>query len=302
MSAADEIRSLPAPAIRGPRTLDHAYAACAAITRERAANFYYGIRLLPPDKRRALCAVYAFARRVDDIGDGRSPPAVKLAQLRSARDEVARMHHRAEGAHGSSVVLALADAATRFPLPVPSIVDLIDGVESDVRGTAYRCVDDLITYCRRVAGSIGRLSVSIFGATEPERAAGLADDLGVAMQLTNILRDVAEDHALGRVYLPVEDLQRFGLTADDLTRSSPRTTDVVRFEVARAQEWFGRGLPLLGLLDRRSASCVGAMAGIYRRILGRIEADPTVVFAGRISLQPWEKGWVAARSLVGVHP
>jgi phytoene synthase len=192
---------------------------------------------------------------------------------------------------------ALADAAATFPLPLGSFDDLIDGVEADVVGAAYAHVDDLVTYCRQVAGSIGRLSVAIFGAPDQERAAQLADDLGVAMQVTNVLRDVMEDRSLGRVYLPAEDLDRFGLPADGPASPSPEALALIRFEAARAREWFARGLPLLTLLDRRSASCAGAMVGIYQRVLARIDANPAMVFAGRVSLPAWEKGWVAARSL-----
>jgi len=289
--------SEPAPGIDVAR----AYRACAAITRRRAGNFYYGIRLLPPANRRALCAVYAFARRVDDIGDGDLPAPLKLERLRAARATVGALRAGADPGD-DPVAGALADALDRFRLPTASFVDLIDGVDSDVRGAAFVRFDDLVVYCRRVAGSIGRLSVAIFGAADPPRAAALADDLGVAMQLTNVLRDVVEDRSLGRVYLPSQDLERFAVAPEDLRSGSPAGAEVVRFEAARARGWFAKGLPLLGLLDRRSASCVAAMTGIYRRILARIEEDPGSVFAGRISLPAWEKGWVAARSLAGGRP
>ncbi len=281
----------------GRSELHRAYDACAAVTRTRAANFYYGIRLLPPDKRRALCAVYAFARRVDDIGDGAEATETKLSRLGAVRADVRRMMAPANGSRPDPVMAALADAAPRFALPLASFDDLIDGVESDVVGAAYPHVDDLVTYCRRVAGSIGRLSVAIFDAADRERAAALADDLGVAMQLTNVLRDVMEDRSLGRVYLPAEDLHRFGLPAAGPAKTSREAVELIRFEAARAREWFARGLPVLAMLDRRSASCVGAMAGIYGRVLARIEADPAAVFAGRVALRPWDKAWVAARSL-----
>jgi phytoene synthase len=286
--------------------VEQAYRVCASITRRQAGNFHHGIRLLPPQKRRALCAVYAFARRVDDVGDGALPTGEKLTRLGSIREDVAMLRISAPlpGATGwpDPVMVALADAMGRFPLPVASLTDLIDGVECDVRGMRYERFDDLVGYCRRVAGSIGQLSVSIFRATDPQVGAALADDLGVGMQLTNILRDVVEDRALGRLYIPVEDLERFGLDADTASGPSPATAELIRFEAARARGWFARGLDVLALLDRRSAACVGAMAGIYRRILARIDADPAAVFAGRISLPAWEKGWVAARSLAGARP
>ena len=267
------------------------YRACEALTRSEAANFYYGIRLLPSAKRRAMCAVYAFARQVDDIGDGEAPAQDKLIQLSAARDALAQ-------ASGNPMRLALADAERRFALPHDALEDLIAGVEMDVRDTSYETFDELVVYCRRVAGTIGRLCLAIFGSREPGAAGPLADDLGVAMQLTNILRDVREDLERGRVYLPLEDRRRFG--AEDLRAATgAEVAAVVSFEVTRAREWFDRGLRLLDLLDGRSAACVGAMTGIYRRILERIAEEPTAVMERRVSLPPWEKTWVAVRSLTG---
>jgi phytoene synthase len=155
-------------------------------------------------------------------------------------------------------------------------------------------------YCRDVAGSIGRLCLAIFnGQASPgsaNDASALADDLGVAMQLTNILRDVREDRDRGRTYIPVEDVRRFG--GEDLQElSETQAAELIRFEAARATEWFDRGLALVEQLDRRSGSCVLAMTGIYRSILERIEREPTEVLHRRVSLPVWEKAWVAARSL-----
>ena len=273
-----------------------AYRTCEEVTRARAGNFYYGIRLLPVPKRRALCAVYAFARRVDDIGDGRLSGEEKLVRLEGARGSLQRI----DAAAPDPVLSALGHAAHRFAIPIPSFADLIDGVEMDVRGTTYARFEDLLPYCRRVAGSIGRLSVAVFEASHPARAAELADDLGVAMQLTNILRDVREDRGAGRLYLPAEDLDRFGCGPDPSVAPSAALTTLVRFEAARAREWFGRGLQLLPLLDGRSRACVGAMSGIYRRVLARIEREPVRAVRERVSISSWEKAWVAARSLAGV--
>jgi len=273
-----------------------AYRHCEVVTRSHAANFYYGIRLLPPPKRRALCAVYAFARQVDDIGDGSLAAADRMQRLESARAGLGLIVPDSQ----DPVLAALADAASRYPLPVSAFAELIDGVEMDVRGATYPTFDVLEVYCRRVAGSIGRLSVEVFGATSPPAAARLADDLGVAMQLTNILRDVREDLTRGRTYLPLEDLVRFGLQPDLAHARPAALASLVRFEVGRAREWFDRGLRLLPLLDARSASCVSAMTGIYRRILARLERHPEDVLRRRVSLTSWEKAWLAARSLAGV--
>jgi phytoene synthase len=276
------------------------------VTREQAANFYYGMRLLGPDKRAALFAVYAFARRIDDIGDGSLPVERKAALLDDAADQLAR-------APGDDLVLiALAEARARFGLPEQSLRDLIAGVRMDVVGTSYATFDELVVYCRRVAGSIGRLCVAVFGGDAPPaprhpplrgaggglrgaggpRSGDLADDLGVALQLTNILRDVREDAERGRTYLPAEDLARFGVP--DGRTIGP----LVTFEAARAHEWYDRGLALIPLLDRRSAACVLAMSGIYRRLLERIEADPAAVLRGRVSLGTRTKVAVALHSLL----
>ncbi len=162
----------------------------------------------------------------------------------------------------------------------------------------YESFDELLVYCRRVAGSIGRLCVAIFGAREYERAVGLADDLGVAMQLTNILRDLREDAENGRVYMPREDLVRYHLSTDGRYEGEEGQLDAfTRFQVRRAGEWFDQSIELVGLLDKRSAACVLAMSGIYRRVLARIQGDPELSRTNRVSLAKWEKAWVATRSL-----
>jgi phytoene synthase len=271
------------------------FSACEAITRQRARNFWYGIRLLPPPKRRALAAVYAMARRIDDAGDDGHSPARAGAIL----DGIEQSLRALDPASPDPVVASLALAAGRFPLPMDAFGDLLAGVRMDVDGTEYATAADVQRYARRVAGSVGRLSLAVFGVPRGSAAAAmdLADDLGVAMQLTNILRDVREDLSLGRLYLPDEDLVRFGCRRDELPAGGPDVAALVRFEADRAAGWFARGLRLLPLLDRRSAACVGAMAGIYRRLLRRIAARPEVVLASRISLPGWEKGLVAVRAM-----
>jgi 15-cis-phytoene synthase len=266
-----------------------ARAHCAAVTREQAANFYYGMRLLPPGKRAALFAIYAFARRVDDIGDGTLPVERKRELL--SREAALLSEEPGE----DLVLVGLREAERTFPVPRQSLLDLIAGVQMDIDGETYATFDELVVYCRRVAGAVGRLCVWVLGA-HGEGAGDLADDLGVALQLTNILRDIREDGERGRTYLPAEDLERFGAP-------SPATIGpLVAFEAARAREWYERGLALLPMLDRRSAACVRAMSGIYRRLLGRIEGDPQAVLERRVSLGTATKVGVALRSLVGVEP
>ncbi|GAA0594624.1 presqualene diphosphate synthase HpnD [Actinomadura livida] len=280
-----------------------AYRHCAGVVRSQARNFAYGIRLLPGPKRRALSAVYAFARRIDDIGDDHGAPAAdRLAKL---ADERARLADPA--AHPADPVLvALADAARRHPIPLDAFGELIDGCEADVRGAGYDTFDDLLWYCRCVAGAVGRLSLGVFGTADPETAVPRADALGVALQLTNILRDVREDGENGRVYLPAKDLARFGCTLHRDERGRPadppeRLAALVRFEASRAEEWYATGLKLLPMLDRRSAACAGAMAGIYRHLLRRITADPLAALERRTSLPGWEKAAVSAKAMAGLR-
>jgi phytoene synthase len=332
--------------------LTEAYRECERITWTQARNFAYGIRLLPADKRRGLAVVYAFARRIDDIGDGTMPAEQKIAALEEARHAVLDLRSLEDPAtREDPVLLALADVQRNFPVPMQAFGELIDGCVADVRGTSYETFEDLLHYCRCVAGSIGRLSLGIFGTSQdPEQAARLADSLGVALQLTNILRDVREDYQNGRVYLPTEDLAKFDVGAaclggivlargDDPPEPpahggnpsprtplapahggnpSPRTplapahggeppprtlpaplTRLIEFEAERARDWYATGMRLLPMLDRRSAACTGAMAGIYRRLLDRIAAQPAAVLRGRVSLSAGEKAVVAVKALAG---
>jgi phytoene synthase len=291
--------------------LTEAYRECERITWAQARNFAYGIRLLPPGKRRGLAVIYAFARRIDDIGDGTLPAEQKIANLEVARQAVLDL---SQPDPDDPVLLALADTKRNFPVPIEAFGELIDGCVADVRGTSYQTFEDLHYYCRCVAGSIGRLSLGIFGTSgDPEVASRLADSLGVALQLTNILRDIREDHANGRVYLPAEDLAKFSVDlggADDPPRTStaggaarppvpPGFTRLVEFEAERARDWYATGWRLLPMLDRRSAACTGAMAGIYRRLLEKIAAQPATVLHSRMSLSTGEKAMVAVKALAG---
>ncbi|MGW0351337.1 presqualene diphosphate synthase HpnD [Streptomyces anthocyanicus] len=293
--------NMPAPVLA-------AYSYCEAVTGQQARNFAYGIRLLPTPKRRAMSALYAFSRRVDDIGDGVLADDVKVTRLDETRAVLARIQDGAvEEDDTDPVAVALADAARRFPIPLGGLDELIDGVQMDLRGETYETWDDLKVYCRCVAGAIGRLSLGVFG-TEPgargaERAPEYADTLGLALQLTNILRDVREDAEGGRTYLPADDLAKFGCAAGFNGPTPPEGSDfagLVHFEVRRARALFAEGYRLLPMLDRRSGACVAAMAGIYRRLLDRIERDPEAVLRGRVSLRGREKAYVAVRGLSGL--
>lgn len=292
-----------------------AYKHCEQITRSRARNFYYGIRLLPARKRAAMCALYAMARRIDDVGDDMGNRAPHEGPARDGRaaalDDIRRSLSllaetsagRPSGAvpAGDPVLTALADAAGKFPLPIIALEELVEGCSWDLAGRRYETFDDLVEYCRHVAGTIGRLSLAIYGSNDPGRAEPLADALGVALQLTNILRDVVEDRdVMGRVYLPAEDLERFSVSPtlegdlDDLCA-------LICFESGRASAWYEKGLDLLPMLDPRSRACTGAMAGIYHRLLERILAEPDSVLRCRVSLSPGEKATVALTALANAR-
>ncbi|MFI5084249.1 MAG: presqualene diphosphate synthase HpnD [Streptosporangiales bacterium] len=287
--------------------LTEAYRECERITWTQARNFAYGIRLLPAGKRRGLAVIYAFARRIDDIGDGTMPAQEKIAALEEARRAVLDLTLYRQGDLASPddpVLTALADVQRNFPVQMATFGELIDGCVADVRGTSYQTFEDLLHYCRCVAGSIGRLSLGIFGTSgDPEVASRLSDSLGVALQLTNILRDVREDYASGRVYLPAEDLAKFDCDPTTLSpdnrAQNPAFTKLVEFEAERARDWYATGWQLLPMLDRRSAACTGAMAGIYRQLLERIAAQPGSVLSSRVSLSTGEKAMVAVRALAG---
>ena len=279
-----------------------AYAMCERIVGTQAKNFSYGIRLLPGPKRRAMSAIYAFARRVDDIGDGDLPHDAKLAGLVETR----RQAEHPERFPEDPVLVALADSARRYPIDLGAFGELVDGCEKDQVGTTYATWDELAVYCRDVAGSIGRLSLGVFNPpalhTDPKPTEELADRLGLALQLTNILRDVREDLQNGRVYLPQSTLDEHDcelrlLEDGTLDPQGGRLAAVIRHEAQRAESLYAEGLGLLPLLDWRSRGCCGALSGIYHALLGLIEAEPEAIFWQRLSLPAKTKLAVAARAL-----
>jgi phytoene synthase len=280
-------------------TTTDAYAACHEITRAEARNFYYGIRLLPPAKRDALCALYALARRIDDIGDGDLPPARKRTELALGRKRLGSIEDVDD-----PVYAGVADAARRYPVPIEAFEEIVDGVELDLEQVRVADVDELIRYCRLVAGSVGRLCLAVFGSHGIDHgvAATYADQLGIALQQTNILRDIREDLRGDRVYLPADELHRFGveLRLDEtgsLADPQARLAGYIRYAAARAEDWYGLGLRLVPHLDRRSAASCRAMAGIYHHLLRRIGTSPVSVYDRRLSLSGAEKVSVAIGSL-----
>jgi phytoene synthase len=273
--------------------VERAYAHCRELAKASGSSFYAGMRLLAPDRRDAMFAVYALARRIDDVADGGLAPDEKLVELGAIRRSL-----DGPASSGDLVLVALADAAARLPIPLNAFDDLIEGAEADIHGKEYVTFADLEHYCRCVAGSIGRLSLGVFETSDRVRAAPIADDLGVALQIGNILRDVSEDVPAGRRYLPLEDLERFGCSWGAAAIEGPAEL-LVAFEAQRGLEWLRRGLELVPLLDRRSAACVLALTGSYRLLLERIAGDPGLALERRLRLGKLEKGFLLARSLIG---
>ena len=262
-------------------TAERAYAEVERITRRRARNFAYGIMVLPRPKRRAIAAIYAFAREVDDVADGDLPAEEK-------RERLERLRSALEAApDGSAMLVALADARIRYPIPDGALHDLIDGGLQDLRQTRYASFDDLHGYCRRVAGAVGVACVAVYGSEDERRA----QTLGIALQLINIMRDVPEDWRLGRVYLPQDELASFGVTEDDVAkgRCTPSWRALMAFQAGRARAFLVDGIGLVEELDGRSALCVSTFAGLYRATLDKIEAADFDVFAGPTRLSPFQK-------------
>jgi len=281
-----------------------AYDLCEAITRTQAANFYYGIRLLPRERRRAMCAAYAFARRVDDIGDGGLDPGEKLRLLDEAAGALAELERDGSSAAGSAdpVIVALADAHARFSLPDGALGELIEGVRMDVNGVSYERFEDLVVYCRRVAGAIGRVCLAIFGTRQSredgasagatrERASALADDLGVALQLTNILRDVDEDAGIGRLYLPLEGLLHAGITSTDPQKviSDPALPKVCAPLAARARAHFAKADEVMDRNSRRTVRAPRIMSKYYRAILDLLLARGFAAPREPVRVHKWAK-------------
>ncbi|MFL5917879.1 MAG: phytoene/squalene synthase family protein [Gaiellaceae bacterium] len=253
-------------------TTARAYAEVERITRRRARNFAYGIMVLPRDKRRAIAAIYAFARRVDDIADG----ALETEQKRARLHELRAALDAPPG--DDSTLVALADARARFAIPAHSLYALVEGGLQDLGQTRYASFEELRGYCAKVAGAVGVCCVAVYGSNDLERA----ETLGVALQLINIIRDVREDWELGRVYLPQDELSSFGITEDDIAQgnTSPAWHSFMSFQAERARAHLQDGLGLLRSLDSRSALCVSTFAGLYRATLERIEARGFDVFDG----------------------
>lgn len=277
-------------------SLAESYRAAEAVARSRARNFYYSFVVLPPERRRGLCAVYAFMRHCDDISDGGDSPESKRELLKKWR---VRLDAALNGdCEESRIMPAFADTVRRFSIPAQYFHWLVDGAEMDLIIDRYRTFDDLYRYCFNVASAVGLVCLQIFGYTD-ERARKYAESCGIAFQLTNILRDVREDAEMGRIYLPDEDLERFGYPASDLKKGvfDERFRALMAFEAKRAADYYAEARNLLPLVDRVSRPALWAMMEIYRRILGKIVRRNYDVFGSRARLAASEKAGIVIKAL-----
>jgi phytoene synthase len=265
-----------------------AYAWCKEYTKERAKNFYYAFAILPEEKRNAIYAAYSFSGLVDDIADELTDRAEQERQLADARARLAACYR---GDREGALFVALGDAIDRYHVPPDLFEELVNGVEMDFTLNRYETWDDLYQYCYRVASMVGLICTSVFGTKPDPQARTYAIELGIALQIVNIMRDVREDAERGRVYFPAADLAAHGLTADDVLacRYDERFAAMMRTQGARAHDYFARGRRLLPLLDLRSRMCVNVLQGVYAEILKRIEARDYDVLNERVSLSGREK-------------
>jgi 15-cis-phytoene synthase len=313
--------------------LADSYRYCRSVARREARNFYYSFMVLPPEKRAAMCAVYAFMRYCDDIADSPEAPATKRGFLEAwgaALDATVR-----GDCTGNPILPAFRDTVERYAIPAELFRELIKGAAMDLTIRRYQTFGDLRQYCYRVASVVGLVCIRIFGFADGSREAAVgssdkvggalaavepadlplpssdyrlpppdaerhAEQLGIAFQLTNILRDIPEDAAMGRIYLPLEDLAAFDYPEADLLAGvvDERFLRLVKFEAERAREYYALARPLLPMLHPSSRPCLAAMEGIYRGILHRIEQQGYNVFAGRARLSAWQKLGVAASAWV----
>jgi phytoene synthase len=296
------VQPAPTPFAPTESQLAVAYSVCRSITRSAARNFYYAFLVLPRPKRQALCAVYAFMRRCDDIADDANLP---LHERRQKLVDWLDALHRAQSGRATDdpVLLAVIDAQRRYQIPAELLDQLAYGTAMDVPEQAepaapgpgegavhYKTFDDLYLYCYRVASVVGLVCIRVFGYRDPS-AEPLAERLGLAFQLTNIIRDVKEDASVGRVYLPEDDLAKFGISPSELgsASDSARFRDLLTMEADRAREYYRAGEDLIPLIDEDSQPALWVLVSIYRRLLEKIASRQYDVFSGKVTLTVREK-------------
>jgi phytoene synthase len=274
---------------------ERSYEYCRRVARRRAKNFYYSFVLLSKPQRNAMCAIYAFMRYCDDLSD---EPGATRAAIDQWRTE---MEAAIEGRFSDHPVWpAFYHTVRRFAIPHQYFREMIDGVLSDLEPRRFETFEQLYRYCYQVASVVGLTIIHIFGF-DTRSALPLAEKCGVAFQLTNILRDIREDAERGRIYLPTEDLKRFGVTEEDLCagRRGEPFLRLMAFESERARAYYNESRPLLDLIHPRSRASLWALISIYSRLLERIERSNYDVFRRRVRLPLWEKSWIVWRALLG---
>lgn len=275
-------------------TLEASYAHCRHVARSRAKNFYYSFLLLPRTHRDAMCAIYAFMRYCDDLSD---EPGASREPLERWRRALVRA---LEGNYGDDLTLpAFHDTVRRFRIPGDYFHQMIDGVTSDLEPRRLQTFDELYRYCYQVASVVGLTTVHIFEYDRPE-ALQLAEKCGIAFQLTNIIRDVKEDAERGRIYLPAEDLARFGISPDDLMNGRD-LSGLLRFEGSRARAYYKESEPLVGMVAPRCRPALWALIEIYRRLLAKIEQEGYAVMDRRIALSPLAKVGIVGRAALRLY-
>ncbi|HLZ43578.1 MAG TPA: phytoene/squalene synthase family protein [Candidatus Sulfotelmatobacter sp.] len=301
-------QQVPVPWTPAPPQLVMAYSVCKGITRTAAKNFYYAFLVLPRRKREALCAVYAFMRRCDDIADDAK---LSLAERRQRLDAWLDDLHRAQQGNPTddAILLALTDAQRRYAIPAGLLDELALGTAMDVEQpessdatsftVQYQSFEDLRLYCYRVASIVGLVCIHVFGYRDPA-AEELAERCGLAFQLTNIIRDVKEDAAMGRVYLPHEDLAKFNLSVSDVLSSpdAARFRPLLALEADRAREFYKSGDELLSYISEDSQPALWVLVTIYRRLLEKIAEKQYDVFTAKVSLSTWEKLRILGKGFV----
>lgn len=277
-------------------TIAESYAFCERVARTQAKNFYYSFLLLSRPQRQAMCAIYAFMRYCDDLSDAEdvTDRAGAIARWQADLDSAL-----AGNAPENPVWPAFSDAVARYRIPHEYFRAMIRGVSSDLGPRHIQTFQELYDYCYHVASVVGLTIIHIFGFNDP-RALELAERCGVAFQLTNILRDVREDAEHGRVYLPAEDLVRFGVKTTELSGAalSPALRSLLAFEAERARAYYQESEPLMDMVDRRSRASLKALIGIYSRLLERISNSGYEVLQERVRVPAWEKIWILARCAI----
>lgn len=267
---------------------------CQQKVAESGTSFYYAFLFLPTQKRQAIHALYAFCREVDDVVDECEDPAVAVAKLSWWRQEVALLEH---GQPTHPVMIALKEMRQHFDLPLEYFNEIIDGMAMDLEYSRYPDFKSLSLYCYRVAGVVGLLSAEIFGVTD-RKTLRYATELGTALQLTNIIRDVGEDARRGRIYIPVDELQQFNVPATDImnTRETPAFKALMAFQAERAQGYYTSALEILPMADRSAQRPGLIMAAVYRTLLDEITKDGFQVLKQKTALPPLRKLWIALKT------